>query len=174
MPIAGGAAGHHAVPSRSIGHGDIMRALALVLMGIAAVATPAAADWQNTHWGQSVEQVAALFPGATKVTRLIPAIGEPDVTVRLYTDVDQGQRATFYFRGDRLARVDVDYADIKRCPGVLQQLRAQYGPPIANEKIYEVLSVFTWLSGRDEVTLRWLESGDGAGICALMQKSSFG
>ncbi len=150
-----------------------MRAIGLALL-ITVIATAAAADWQDTRWGMSVAQVAAHFGNAVPVTRLIPAVGEPDVVVKLYADPGTGQHATFYFRGDRLARVDVDYADMRSCPEVLGQLRAQYGPPIASEKIYEVLNVFTWLSGHDEITLRWLDSGDGTGICALVQKQAFG
>ncbi|MEO8558388.1 MAG: hypothetical protein ABI439_04950 [Rhodospirillales bacterium] len=53
-------------------------------------------------------------------------------------------------------------------------MRGQYGQPISSEKIYAVLSVLTWLSGHDEITLRWLDSGGGTGLCGLMQKQAFG
>jgi len=145
--------------------------IALLLL---ADATGAQADWRNTKWDMSVEQVAALFDGAVPITRLIPALGEPDLRAQLYAKPTPDQKATFYFRAGRLARVDVEYADVRQCPDALRQLREQYGPPLAIEKTYEVLTVFTWFSGRDEIVLRWVDSGNGQGLCSSVQKKAFG
>lgn len=153
---------------------SLKKSIGIAAFAAAGYATAATADWRNTKWDMAVEQVAALFDSAVPITRLIPALGEPDVTAKLYANPASGQRATFYFRAARLVRVDVEYADARQCPDALEQLREQYGPPLAIEKTYDVLSVFTWFSGRDEIVLRWVDSGDGQGRCSLVHKKAFG
>jgi hypothetical protein len=145
-----------------------------IMLLLALLPAAVQADWRNTRWDMSVEQVAALFDGAQPITRLIPALGEPDVTAGLYASPADGQRATFYFRAGRLVRVDVEYAQARQCPDALEQLRRQYGPPLAVERTYDVLSVFTWFRGRDEIVLRWVDSGKGEGFCTSVQKKAFG
>lgn len=163
-PVGGANSGQSANP---------LKALSLCV-AIACCSSVAVADWRNTQWGMSVPQVSALFAGAVPITRLIPALGEPDVVALLYADPAPAQHATFYFRAGRLVRVDVDYADVGKCGAVEDQLRRRYGPPTAVEKTYEVLTVFSWLDGRDEINLRWLNSGDGSGRCLLMHRLAFG
>jgi len=142
-------------------------------LAVALLSSRAAADWPNTRWDMAVEEVAALFPDAVRIDRLIPVIGEPDVVARLRANAANGERTVFYFRAERLSRIEVDYGEASRCPEVLKRLRDQYGAPLREEKIYQ-LTVFSWLVGRDDIVLRWLDAGAGPGGCSIVHKKAFG
>lgn len=151
-----------------------MRVLVLVGALVAGAGT-AAADWQNTRWGMSVDELRAADPNlqepddAEQRTQS-GTMGAP----RLKGTHSMGGKdfgSYFYFRDGGLARVSLEAIDRTGGNSILPNLKAMYGQPEreANDRFQ---SCDRWsVSWRDEKTRNAIRFN--AGVCEEERHRSF-
>lgn len=113
----------------------------LVIVGaLLALAAPARADWQYTHWGMSVDEVVKASKGAAvplesgDAQHVRPGVGAEARLKAPYKAGEYQFRAFFYFDGaGKLTLVDVSSDDLDpygASRAIVAELRAKYGPPL--------------------------------------------
>lgn len=138
--------------------------------------TPASADWQNTKWGMSVEDVKRVRPDAREAP--------PDVVKELRTDstlpvlVDAYSTSEFKFRAvfsvDRRSRklmqVRLDLPLAHDCSRLKEALTTRYGAP-RTDSDYKVgqqvlFYIASWRGGNDQISwMHWLAAGKDPEAC---------
>lgn len=158
-----------------------MLRLGLLLIVLLAQVPAAQAQelWALTRAGMSVADVKKLYPAATAPS--LPAPQRSAVRVLLaipeYTFEDEAYRVAFFFRGDKLEKVVLNYLHDTNFEelapvyaSVLQRLRSRYGkeassrsdrsPTIKNEE-------HTWLLERTNVQMNMTSFVDGKALFAI-------
>lgn len=116
------------------------------------------ADWQNTRWGMSEQQVACR--GARhRGTRVEIAKGK-NIEGRIPTlranhvAGDFAFDAHFYFGGPiaGLALIKMELVARSKCSGLVGSLRLRYGTP-SDESSSRVMSYWIWRTDRDQISV---------------------
>lgn len=104
------------------------RLAVLAVAGVALGAAPALADWQNTNWQMTPEQVIAAT-GAVPATGDALGRGEVLKAQGEYEAAGFHFTSRFYFAADRLRVVSLELTETSRCEELLRSLTAIYGSP---------------------------------------------
>jgi hypothetical protein len=112
--------------------GDFMRKIILALL-LCCASTAARADWQNTHWSMSVDEVHALYPDAQSLApeqlkQLTTPAHVPQLFVP-YAEDGYGYKAYFYFAPgtQRLSMVQLYLEPGGDSAALLKSLLDRYG-----------------------------------------------
>ncbi|MGK2908640.1 MAG: hypothetical protein ACSLE1_02365 [Sphingobium sp.] len=113
--------------------GDYMiKKMMAVALASSAVASPASAHWQYTRWEMTPNQVVVASKGS--VQRFDPAL---DVTAPYgvkeaagtYTSGGRTMKASFWFAGGKLSRVNLSNDDTDACFALERDMASVYGQP---------------------------------------------
>jgi hypothetical protein len=132
----------------------------LVATTALAFATPAAADWQYTKWGATIDQVQKASKGALQRCDNAPVCSErslPNSAVQLYGGYTTGQfnfsaYPMFNRHTSRLDAVALELSDPTMAGALGAALRSKYGEPV-NASRGSTMSTSTWRDRNDEITL---------------------
>lgn len=105
--------------------------LALAALALVGIATPALADWQNTKWDMTAEQVIAASNGTAKAARDDKGkrIGKQRrLVVGEVTVKDTKLPVDFYFEDKKLKRIRYDLGLEDGCAAKEELFLAAYGP----------------------------------------------
>lgn len=109
------------------------------------VVTPTKADWQNTNWEMSRDEVV-------RATGAVPMEGDSGQSVAgadlratgSYEALGFQFRSQFFFdRTDRLRMVKIVMDDVERCADLKRTMDGIYGNPVEDRRISTV-----WIDGR--------------------------
>jgi hypothetical protein len=136
-----------------------MRLIVPALLLLSATA-PAAADWQYTKWGMSVDQVQKASKGILQRCSGASVCTERSVTnsaAQLYGGYTTGQfnfsaYPMFNRQTSRLDAVTLELSDPTMAGALGAALRAKYGEPV-NASRGSIMSTSTWRDRTDEITL---------------------
>ena len=113
---------------------------ALALAAAVLIASPAAADWQNTRWGMTEAEAAQAVPGASappagKEERLHASHGAARLVFR-WESGDYRFSGFLYFsqRGGGLSMVRLRLLDRHKCGELFYALRLKYGEPASLDR----------------------------------------
>jgi len=126
-----------------------------------AYATAAHADWQYTHWGQSLDELLAMtYKGIRKATPeetyggTILEYGQA-LAVGAYSTSEFTFPVNFLFAGSKLSGVVLSMDTISQAFAVRARLNDQYGDPTKSDKRYNDQTSCT-----DEDSA-WVDKGSG-------------
>ena len=94
----------------------------------------ASADWQNTRWGMSLEEIRAIKPDLELTTPKerqdgnISIVGEP-LAKGTHSTSDDTFKVYFHFRNRALAGVRLDAKEPQHAATIFNDLKLTYGPP---------------------------------------------
>ena len=145
----------------------ILAILAALMLGVPATAH---ADWQNTSWGMTPEQVKTAVPGARDATpdeqrKHGPSDSVASLVVAPYGSGALQMKAYFNFSAG-LSLVTLDLDQPENCDDLLTTLKLRYGNPLS-EQIRNGVGTAIWLTKVDQVSLAWLGPQWGSVICSI-------
>lgn len=111
-----------------------------LLIALAALPTPALADWQYTHWGMSVEEVVAASNGTVK--KIKDRKGDrvrnlPRLAVGQANEGDTTFDVEFYFEDKKLRLIRYAPTGTMDCLGEEAFLLDRFGPAEPTESVKE-------------------------------------
>lgn len=112
---------------------------------VLALANSARADWQNTRWGMTPQQVMKATGGAT--------IQNASGLEMPYTTGPYRFRAQFIFDGSgRLEMVDLHLENLEMAFQLMGDMKAKYGKPVEDGSD-RVMYGYKWLTSSDLIVL---------------------
>jgi hypothetical protein len=138
---------------------------AIVVMMTTALVSPAAADWQYSRWGMTVDQVATASKG--QLRPCTPALCDKKWTdneeARLTGDYRSGEfkfsaAAFFSKKAVKLEWVDLELKQADQGNALLGALRSKYGEP-ASRSVTQIMRIEVWRDGKDQVSFVGLGIG---------------
>jgi hypothetical protein len=123
----------------------------------------ARADWENTRWGMSVDELRAVDPkmqepSPSEQSSESGTMGAP-LLKAAHSMWGKDFVAWFYFRGGGLARVVLDAVDRAASPSILPDLMAAYGEPAKkNNSQYQSCTRYdiSWADEKNRNAIRFL------------------
>lgn len=132
-----------------------MRTAALIA-GALLISAPAAANWQYTKWGMTVDQVAAASKGQMKrCSAVCDKQTTSTSTALLYGPYQSGNLpftafAFFDNTSKKLVSISLRLDDPSKGNELIGALRAKYGEP-ASESRTQVLYLMVWRPAGDQI-----------------------
>lgn len=106
----------------------------LILAAALFSCVQASADWRDTKWGMSLEELRAIRPDLELTTtkerqgETISIVGEP-LAKGTFSTPDDAFNVYFHFRNGGLAGVRLDAQKPQRAGVIFNDLKLTYGPP---------------------------------------------
>lgn len=140
--------------------------VAALCLAMAAIVSPAAADWEGARWGMSVDEAHAAIPGLRPVRNGIRLSDARKHSVRDVVFMGIEAEASYYYGENGLAFVALD-VPFRQCQALVEGLITRYGSP-ASVDDQLLLKLITW----DDAAAgnRMVLMHSTAGICNLRLK----
>jgi hypothetical protein len=149
-----------------------MRFLVVIMLGV--VPGDALADWQYTHWGMSLDQVAVASKGQLKRCNSQCAGHSTDTAVAqlfgVYRAGDFGFNAFALFdkRSGKLVTIMLNLVDPQRADFLVGSLRAKYGEPHSLSRS-TIMELYVWRDTKDQISLISIGRGPTASVSLSYQ-----
>ncbi|MFJ6025376.1 hypothetical protein ACIQC9_12370 [Brevundimonas sp. NPDC092305] len=137
--------------------------VAALCLAMAAIASPAAADWEGARWGMSVDEAHAAIPGLRPVRHGIRLSDARKHSVRDVVFMGIEAEASYFYDETGLAFVRLD-VPFRQCQALVEGLLTRYGPPLEVDDQL-LLKLITWDDAAEGNRLVLMHSA--AEICNL-------
>ena len=133
-----------------------------ILATVLAIASPAAADWAQTHWGMTPAEVQAAMPD-TRPSRGEGLQGMLERSRGRSVFAGIPVETKYYYRDGGLGLVGLDIP-VRRCREAVAAIIAEYGQPVrTSDQVLIQLGI--WHDADSDTRIRLMTSS--AGICSL-------